>query len=158
MRISENAQEKIKIIQSEDLSSYSASILEKDILVTKAIRLISANKLPGLLPVFCGGTSLSKGYHVIDRMSEDIDFKLVFTTEGQESTKSHRRKMLKLIKDNILNLLIDADFENIDASARNENTFFRFNVPYQSVFSEETSLRPYLKIEFINMPIQLPPR
>lgn len=158
MRISQDAFLKIDAIRKRTLSPFRPHILEKDILVTEAIRLIAANKLPGLSPVFCGGTSLSKGYHAIDRMSEDIDFKLVFTAKEQEASKSHRRKMLKAIKDNILNLLTEEGFGNIDIRARNENTYFRFNVPYESVFGEETALRPYLKIEFINMPTQLPPR
>lgn len=45
------------------------AIIEKDYYVTEALRLIAAT--PGI--IFKGGTSLSKGWNLIGRFSEDID-------------------------------------------------------------------------------------
>jgi len=46
------------------------AILEKDYYVTEALRIIAAAGEP---IIFKGGTSLSKGWNLIDRFSEDID-------------------------------------------------------------------------------------
>lgn len=47
-----------------------AAIIEKDYYVTEALRLVSAL---GDRVIFKGGTSLSKGWNLINRFSEDID-------------------------------------------------------------------------------------
>jgi hypothetical protein len=50
-----------------------ATIVEKDIWITRILSCIS--ELPECdCLIFCGGTSLSKVYHLIDRFSEDLDF------------------------------------------------------------------------------------
>lgn len=48
-----------------------AVIIEKDYYVTEALRIIAANA--GDKVIFKGGTSLSKGWNLIQRFSEDID-------------------------------------------------------------------------------------
>ena len=48
-----------------------AAIIEKDYYVTEALRLI-ATKAPDKI-IFKGGTSLAKGWNLIQRFSEDID-------------------------------------------------------------------------------------
>lgn len=48
----------------------AVAIIEKDYYVTMLLRLLS-KKLSNV--VFKGGTSLSKGFKVINRFSEDID-------------------------------------------------------------------------------------
>ena len=55
------------------------SILEKDALVTEVIHTLTKafEQVPDYELVFCGGTALSKGYQVLDRMSEDVDFKII---------------------------------------------------------------------------------
>ena len=47
------------------------AIIEKDYYVTKALRVIAASA--GDRVIFKGGTSLAKGWNVIQRFSEDID-------------------------------------------------------------------------------------
>lgn len=64
----------------------SLIIVEKDYYVTLILKLL-AEQLPNC--VFKGGTSLSKGFHVINRFSEDID--IIFDEHIGES----RRKKLK---------------------------------------------------------------
>jgi hypothetical protein len=58
----------------------STQLIEKDYYVTEALRLIAASWNHQV--IFKGGTSLSKGWQLIDRFSEDIDLfldKTVFT-------------------------------------------------------------------------------
>lgn len=47
------------------------SIIEKDYYVTEALRIIA--ETTGDRVIFKGGTSLSKGWNLIERFSEDID-------------------------------------------------------------------------------------
>ena len=47
------------------------AIIEKDYYVTEALRIIAA--AAGDKVIFKGGTSLSKGWNLIQRFSEDID-------------------------------------------------------------------------------------
>src|SRR6202035_4573364 len=47
------------------------AIIEKDYYVTEALRLIAASA--GDKVIFKGGTSLAKGWNLIQRFSEDID-------------------------------------------------------------------------------------
>ena len=50
------------------------SIIEKDYYVTEALRIIE--RKAGSQVIFKGGTSLSKGWNLIQRFSEDIDILL----------------------------------------------------------------------------------
>ena len=47
------------------------SIIEKDYFVTEALRILE--QIAGNLIIFKGGTSLSKGWGLIERFSEDVD-------------------------------------------------------------------------------------
>ena len=47
------------------------AIIEKDYYVTEALRAVAANT--GDKVIFKGGTSLAKGWNLIERFSEDID-------------------------------------------------------------------------------------
>lgn len=74
--ISDDQQRLIDDAIGELSLALSPAILEKDILVTEALRAISQVNLPGLALTFCGGTCLSKAYQLLERMSEDIDLRL----------------------------------------------------------------------------------
>ena len=72
--------------QVAEESGKNSIVIEKDYYVTMILRLLSEQLE---LCVFKGGTSLSKGFHVINRFSEDID--ITFKEHIGES----RRKKLK---------------------------------------------------------------
>ena len=68
----------------------------KDYWVTAVLRVLAtSDELTGKI-IFKGGTSLSKGWHLIDRFSEDID---ILTTgpdfTGQHESGGQREKLLK---------------------------------------------------------------
>ena len=68
-------------------SGAGAAIVEKDYWVTEALRVISREFGDGV--VFKGGTSLSKGWHLISRFSEDIDL-LIRTSDGDSHGQRDR--------------------------------------------------------------------
>jgi len=51
-------------------------LIEKDWHVTRAIGVLASHDHGTAVPAFGGGTSLSKGWGLIKRFSEDIDFKV----------------------------------------------------------------------------------
>ena len=61
--------------QATLISGISPKAIEKDWWVTFALNLLFTSKYANYL-VFKGGTSLSKGWNIIDRFSEDIDIVL----------------------------------------------------------------------------------
>lgn len=65
------------VLAERDVGLLTASILEKDIHVTDALCALLGMKHPATQLVFCGGTSLSKAYGLLERMSEDVDLKVV---------------------------------------------------------------------------------
>ena len=60
---------------AEDLGT-SPGLVEKDWHVVRALGVIAQVDTSGMMPAFSGGTSLSKGWELIKRFSEDIDFKV----------------------------------------------------------------------------------
>ncbi len=74
------------IEQVADRTERAIAVIEKDYYVTLILRLLSI-QLNNC--VFKGGTSLSKGFHAINRFSEDIDITF------DEHIGEARRKKLK---------------------------------------------------------------
>ena len=73
----------------------SAAIVEKDYWVTQALRIL-ARDFPDDF-IFKGGTSLSKGYHLIQRFSEDVDI-LVIPRETKGATHALMKQMADAVK------------------------------------------------------------
>lgn len=69
-------------------------IVEKDYFVTEALRLIARDF--GEVVIFKGGTSLSKGWKLINRFSEDIDL-YVEQAESDEATLARFEQIANLV-------------------------------------------------------------
>ena len=86
-------------------TKFDPSIIEKDWWVTMTLKALFEMSCHEFLS-FKGGTSLSKGWHLIDRFSEDIDLSLHHSFFGIESTnKSQREKLRKQSRVYIVNEL-----------------------------------------------------
>lgn len=119
------------------------AFIEKDWYAVKLIKALSEKKFDGFVPVFAGGTSLSKGYNIIQRFSEDLDFKFV---EASNLTREQRR--------NIKNSFIDcikeiSDFKIADDNikVRNEGKNCCIYVEYPHNPDLPQFLRPFLQVE-----------
>ena len=126
------------IEQTAEQSGRTPVVVEKDYYVTLILKLL-AEQLD--LCVFKGGTSLSKGFRVINRFSEDID--ITFKEHIGES----RRKKLK----NVVLKGISEELEmpianwNETQSDRDYNAYF---FSYTSVFElEDERLPQHIKLE-----------
>lgn len=127
------------------LSNLHPAILEKDFMVTKVLGLLANLNWANypFTPVFCGGTALAKGHKLIQRMSEDIDFRLV--PLEQESKPS--RGALRTLRKALHQQLVVGGFDNVEVMSRNESRYMRFLLHYQSYFPKHTALLPEIKLE-----------
>jgi hypothetical protein len=133
------------------------AFVEKDWYVVQLIREIISTDLFGAQLIFTGGTALSKAHRLIQRFSEDIDFRLILPQQPPLS-RSGRRKLLSEIRDR-LRRVINTHFppEVVKWKSRDENHFFSFDVDYPSLVDPSAVLRPHLQIEFTESTMSLPP-
>lgn len=81
----------------DEQQTYKASILlgipadyvRKDYYVTKVIKTLTDVADDYFALVFQGGTSLSKGYQIIHRLSEDVDFRVIQKSKGSLGKIAH---------------------------------------------------------------------
>ena len=124
--------------QAADSSGRTPVVVEKDYYVTLILKLLS-EQLDKC--VFKGGTSLSKGFHVIDRFSEDIDI-----TFNEHIGESRRKKLKNVVLKGIseeLGMPV-ANWEDTQ-SDRDYNAYL---FSYESVFGlQDDRLPQYVKLE-----------
>ncbi len=102
--------------------------------------------------IFSGGTALSKAHGLIQRFSEDIDFRVM--ADHDALTRTARSNLKKLI----IKALRSTGFiiKDEDVMARDENRFFSMKIEYESQFSRSDALRPHILIEMALQNPQLP--
>ena len=128
------------------------SLLEKDLLIRDVIYTIMKSGSEDVSLVFCGGTCLSMGHGIIERMSEDIDFKVVTPpdmgrTQRDRTLSAFKHAVIKNVEESGLHLIPNS------LMARNSNGYITANFGYESVFGEiSQSLRPEIKVEFTANP------
>jgi Nucleotidyl transferase AbiEii toxin, Type IV TA system len=129
--------------------------IEKDWYVTQVIRVMAGISYDAFPLIFTGGTALSKAHHLIQRFSEDIDFRV------NAHPDTHSRGARSRFKNAVLEGLQAAGFENNQVYASNENRFFSIAIDYESGFPPSPMLRPHIQLDvFIEevqlLPVQLP--
>jgi len=138
-------------MRAQGFNSLSFATFEKDILVTEVIGAVArAVTQPGYTPVFCGGTCLSKVFGALERMSEDVDFKIVRDTTAPAVSKSQQRRDLGEIKQQVRQALADLGYraEDIAWRARDGNQYTAIELHYESLFdSGSESLRDHIQLE-----------
>lgn len=126
--------------------------VEKDWHVVQVIRAIGEISHHEFEVIFSGGTALSKAHGLLQRFSEDIDFRVrVPETSGN-------RKALSTYRHAVVDALRQQGFIIDDAKvrARDANRFFCIDMDYESYFTRPNSLRPHIQIELIARDTQLP--
>ena len=102
MRLCEHPDFEQAVIRTADHFSelgLRPAIVEKDYYVTEALRIISATAADKV--IFKGGTSLSKGWNLIQRFSEDIDLFLDPQAFNPTLSKRGIDRELKKLRDSI---------------------------------------------------------
>lgn len=130
------------------------SFVEKDSHATQAIAAVVGVVHDGLRPVLSGGTSLSKGYGLIRRFSEDLDFKLLIPEAGIDRTerRRYRNAVIGALRAGGGRTLLDDDI-----LVRNEGRFFQGRIGYPTNFDPASTLRPEIRLEMTLSGPALPP-
>jgi hypothetical protein len=120
-----------------------ASFIEKDWYAVKVIEAIAAFSHPLIMPVFSGGTSLSKGYGLLKRFSEDLDFRAQYISQTPPNRGDRRQFRASILK--ILKTVDGVSFDEHRLEAG--SNFFKLPLTYEAQFEIPSSLRPDLQIE-----------
>lgn len=135
--------------------STAPGLIEKDWHVTRALEVLAVFDHDGSSPAFGGGTSLSKGWDLIKRFSEDIDFKVAMPAR---TSRSQVKKARSIYRDRVLAGLTAAGFGiGDDVLKRDESSFFSAALFYPAVFDTGPGLRPHIRIEMSLNTSTLPP-
>jgi hypothetical protein len=121
------------------------ALVEKDWFVVRALAAIAAADKGPFQLVFQGGTALSRAHRVIDRMSEDIDIKIV-------SKSKPPRSALRRLRESITSELLKAEFEFDPKNEKQrfsnyENRYTFYRLPYEQLAPGQGTLRPEIQIE-----------
>ena len=148
----------IDLIAEEGLS-ISEYALEKDYIVTDALQAIFSLQHPQFNFVFCGGTCFSKAYGGLDRISEDVDIKVILKP-GAVLSKSELRDALSQLKPTVILALVKAGFDEQDISkqARDENKYLVFDANYDTHFIKAKEMRSNMKLELNYTTLALAPQ
>lgn len=146
------SQKEIQDISLE--TGIETAFIEKDWFAVQLVALLSEHRSDRHVQIiFSGGTSLSKGYELIQRFSEDLDFSLS-TSAGQPLSQGQRR----IFRQDLINFLsADNRFTiNDEEIIRGDSyRFFKAPIVYERLF-EQGSLRPYLQLEMTFCEPRLP--
>ncbi len=141
------------------LTGLSRFVIEKDLYVTQAISIVSniSHELYDL--VFQGGTSLAKAHRIIERMSEDCDFRVRFKDTTAKHSKEFKRKALRQFRHELVHALSQNGFRiNDDAiNVRNEGQFMGIRANYPSMYPVTDGIKPFIALEFFLADVKVEP-
>lgn len=125
----------------------STALVEKDWFVVRALTAIHDVEVDGLTLAFGGGTALGRAYRLLERMSEDIDLRIV----GQDKPS---RGALKRLRGEV-NARLEAAGFVVEGHYRvlHSDSYIRYDLPYEPIAKGEGVLRPEIKIELATFPI-----
>jgi predicted nucleotidyltransferase component of viral defense system len=135
----------------EFFSLPSPALVEKDWYVVQALAAITDAASDGLTLVFGGGTALGRAYGLLDRMSEDIDLRII----GDQAAS---RAALKRLRGQISERLAAQGFK-VDGHVivKQSDRYVRYDLPYAPIAAGEGVLRPEIKIELAAFPVRRQP-
>jgi hypothetical protein len=143
------ARPRARILSPSGASNHSANgslrdaIIEKDYFVTEALRLIEQAPSPQV--IFKGGTSLSKGWCLIDRFSKEIDIFLdpaAFETPlGKNGIDRELKKLRQAIEQHPALSFVEAESQTIGGFGCNDS----FEYPQRFAGSGEVRNRVFVE-------------
>jgi Nucleotidyl transferase AbiEii toxin, Type IV TA system len=130
----------------------STALVEKDWYVVKALAAIVATDTAPFRLIFGGGTALARAYGLLQRMSEDIDLRIV----GVERPS---RGQLRRLRHAITGALLDEGFKFDPDNPKHRTTMYEghytiYRLPYEPVAEGSGALRPEIQIETAVFPLR----
>jgi predicted nucleotidyltransferase component of viral defense system len=134
--------------------SVNESFIEKDWHTVQVISALSKVYSSDFELIFSGGTALSKAHGLIQRFSEDIDFRVM--ADHNLLTRGTRSNLKKSIIKSLQ--LSDFTIRDQNVIARDENRFFSIKIEYKTEFVRSNALRPHILVEMALQNPLLPPK
>ena len=135
------------------IKNINAAFVEKDWYAVQVLKKIHEFSYPDFEIIFSGGTALSKAHGIIQRFSEDLDFRIQTNVLSTES-KSQQRKILSGFKNALIaHLRTEFTIEDHKIKPRDGNRFFSIELDYPTLYVQSDALRPHLLIEFKLSPL-----
>lgn len=120
--------------------------VEKDWYVVQAMRRLLAVDAAPFRLVFAGGTCLARAHKLVQRMSEDVDFKVV--PPDTPMSNNQRRQALGGLRDRIIERLTGAGFIlDQPPRSRDANQYTVLHLRTDSGAGQDGPLRPTIQIE-----------
>lgn len=122
------------------------AFVEKDWYSVQVLSAIAALKSEAILTIFSGGTSLLKGFDLLKRFSEDLDFRCCYLLENSGNQK---RKARSVYREGIVNAVRRVN--NIELSDKEilvASNYIKFPLAYPRKQFGHESLRSGLQVEF----------
>jgi len=131
----------------------ATSIVEKDYYVVELLALLQPLRFDSHQLVFAGGTALAKAGITLNRMSEDVDIKLVpssaFLAKSRAQRKAIRRQVVQAIQDAIEHSVLFSFDSAEPHTYLDEYRYAEIPIRYPQAFAQIPCLRPFIKLELI---------
>jgi len=158
-RLTKAQSELIDAFLAEHAARISTAQVEKDFLISE---VFSAFAEPVVYReheakfVLCGGTAVSKVHRFTERISEDVDLRVI-VPDGL--SRSAQKRLLSRVKAEVLDRLRKQGFDISDETVKagNENRYIAIMLSYESLYPPDQALRPELLIEISARSPILPP-
>ena len=139
---------------ADALGIESVAIVEKDHYIVELLRLLQPLSFDTHQLVFAGGTALSKAGISLNRMSEDVDIKLVPVTGfSLQYSRNQRKNIRKYIIKTITETIVASGMFSMDEEypkvTRDENRYNEIPVRYPQEYVQIPCLRPFIKLELM---------
>jgi hypothetical protein len=158
-RLTEAQSELIDAFLAEYPSRVSMAQLEKDLLISDVFPVFAqpvAYRGHEASFILCGGTAVSKAYRYTQRVSEDVDLRVV--VPGSLS-RWGKKRILSQVKTEVIDRLRAQGYDVPEKSVKagNENRYIAIRLRYDSLYPLDQALRPELLIEISARPPLLTP-
>ncbi|MGJ3448706.1 nucleotidyl transferase AbiEii/AbiGii toxin family protein [Enterobacter sp. PTB] len=137
---------------ADALGIESVAIVEKDHYIVELLALLKPLSFDTHQLVFAGGTALAKSGVELNRMSEDVDIKLVPTIAFMALSRNQRKVTRKAVIQSIIDAITATDMFSADDDQQVTRDEYRYNdipVRYPQRLAQEPCLRPFIKLELM---------
>lgn len=137
---------------ADALGIESVAIVEKDHYIVELLALLKPLSFDAHQLVFAGGTALAKSGVILNRMSEDVDIKLVPTVAFLALSRSQRRGIRKTVIQSVIDAITATGMFGVDDDLKVTRDEYRYNdipVRYPQRLAQAPCLRPFIKLELM---------
>ncbi|MEH4989319.1 nucleotidyl transferase AbiEii/AbiGii toxin family protein [Enterobacter ludwigii] len=138
---------------ADALGIESVAIVEKDHYIVELLALLKPLSFDSHQLVFAGGTALAKSGVALNRMSEDVDIKVVPTAAFLALSRSRQKTRRKAVIQSIIDTITATGMFSLDDDnpkvTRDEYRYNDIPVRYPQRLAQEPCLRPFIKLELM---------